>query len=416
VPGLLCLFFFITVRHLLLVPDFHLALERIFHTTPRQRPFHSATGLPIGLLALGRLCVRVQMKLVPRHGIMMIRTTSFFGCRRGLQRTDRSNALPSETSPGLYPEKVRLRLFARYGSVRESLRSLPQPLKTALNGTPVKPLFRPCQNPSNPNNSMRSRSLPSFGPGLAAATPRAGLAVARILASCQSRTQHDNSAQNHTHTYAAIHYRLLLRLSRLLCELFAAAYRASPFSNTARSCSDRPFRPFSLLHPSASNLSPKGSLSTLHRCVPSRGAARAPPLPHERYCGQPYPLGASIIADEQIDLILRLRPSLTGKPERPCAPRCSVRRIESSASSVSAAKAPSHKRTWKRKSVSQLSAISRHRNYPGSCLSPTTLLELPLWRNKPREEQEVSGFRGMTGDGVKREKWKRNPKRRKLNC
>src|SRR5712664_2796650 len=196
----------------LLVAVFHLALHLFFHLAK----WH--------LHLFRRFCVGVQDEMGPRHGI--IDEHKRLRRSRGRQRSDRGEGhFLAETALAI-PKNVRLRLSRDMVSVRESLvrcRNGYRAERHAGHHLSAVPSLKTQQLDAFANRAgFRFRDLQHRH------RPRWGWR--RILRPCQSGTQRENSAENHTHAYSAIHYSFSSSLPNC-CELFAAAISAIPAIN-----------------------------------------------------------------------------------------------------------------------------------------------------------------------------------------
>src|SRR6266849_6429371 len=166
----------------------------------------------------------------------------------------------------------------------------------------------------------------------------------RFLRSGQSGAPRENSTENHTHAYSAIHHSYSSSLPNC-CEVFAAAIAASPFFNCAIHA---PTVPFSSAPYAGLNLSYNAATPI---CVTSPRRSERAPLPINLYCGRRTACGnPSSPTSKSTWIHSPARSSLTGRPSAPSALRC-MRTCRIAASSVSAAKAPG-------KNVKPLSSLS----------------------------------------------------------
>src|SRR6202158_914548 len=266
------------LRDGLLMVMLHLALYRVFHVA-KWRPH-----------LFRRFLAGVQDEIAARHGI--IDEHKRLRLSRGRQRPDRSERhfLP-ETSLAI-PIEVRLRLSRDVVSVRESLRRL-------RNRDGAE---RHAGHDFSAVHALKAQQLDPFadhaGFWSEALRHRHGRRGERrrMLRSCQSGAQHENSAENHSHTYSAIHFSFSSSLPNC-CELFAAAISAIPAINGLSRIVQKVHRTFSPPRTAVFTLSQSAIVPIILYASRIRHSSSAPSLSR-----QPHRLRQPVISHEKIHL------------------------------------------------------------------------------------------------------------------
>src|SRR5467141_151568 len=266
------------LRDGLLMVMLHLALYRVFHLAKWR------------IHLFRRFRVGVQDEIGARNGI--IDEHKRLRLSRGRQRPDRSERhFLAETSLAI-PIQVRLRLSRDVVSVRESLRRLrnrDRAERHAGHDLSAVHAFKAQQlDPLADHAGFRSGALQHRH-------GRRG-ERRRILRSCQSSAQHENSAESHTHTYSAIHFSFSSSLPNC-CELFAAAISAIPAINGLSRIVQKFQRTFSSPRTAVFTLSQSATVPIILYPSRMRHSSSVPSL-----LRQPHRLRQPVVSHEKIHL------------------------------------------------------------------------------------------------------------------